>query len=117
MKPAPVMVTPAGTGTENERPLRLGGVGQSITRVAFSTAAADTRRDTEPPAAAEQAAYLEFLSGLAADGIALEGVLLYGLARPSLQPEAARLSTLPEAWLPAFGEKIEALGVAVRVHQ
>jgi WD40 repeat protein len=48
-----VTVEPAAGGGENERPLRLGGVGQSITRVAFSTAAADTRRDTEPPAAAE----------------------------------------------------------------
>ena len=53
---------------------------------------------------------------LAADGIILEGVLLYGLARPSLQPEAARLSALPKAWLLALGEKIEALGFAVRVH-
>jgi len=73
--------------------------------------------DGQPPADSEQLAYLDFLSSLAANGIALEGVLLYGLARPSLQPEARRLSTLPEAWLPAFGEQIEALGIAVRVHQ
>jgi len=72
--------------------------------------------DGQPPSATEQAAYLEFLSGLASDGIALEGALLYGLARPSLQPEAGRLSTLPEAWLPAFAKKIEALGIAAQVH-
>ncbi|MFM8443501.1 MAG: radical SAM protein [Methylococcus sp.] len=72
--------------------------------------------DGHPPPDSEQSAYLDFLSNLTADGIILEGVLLYGLARPSLQPEAARLSALPKAWLLALGEKIEALGFAVRVH-
>jgi hypothetical protein len=48
-------------------------------------------------------------------GIPLEGVLLYGLARPSHQPEADQLSALPKAWLEAFGERIRALGLAVSV--
>jgi wyosine [tRNA(Phe)-imidazoG37] synthetase (radical SAM superfamily) len=73
--------------------------------------------DGQPPPAAEQNAYLEFLAGLKADGIAIEGVLLYGLARPSLQPEAARLSALPGEWLRAFAERIEAQGFAARVHR
>jgi WD40 repeat protein len=49
-----VTVQPAaGDGGAHDKRLRLGGVGQSITRVAFSTTAADARRDAEPPAAAE----------------------------------------------------------------
>lgn len=44
-----------------------------------------------------------------------QGVLLYGLARPSLQLEAPRLSALPEAQLESFAARIRALGLPVRV--
>jgi len=40
--------------------------------------------------------------------------LLYGLARPSLQAEAPRLSALPHAQLEQFAQRIRALGVAVK---
>lgn len=73
--------------------------------------------DGQPPAEAEQAAYLEFLAGLQQDGVAVEGVLLYGLARPSLQPEAPRLSALPREWLDVFADRIRALGLAVRIYE
>ncbi len=73
--------------------------------------------DGQPLSETEQSAYLDFLTGLEADGIAIEGVLLYGLARPSLQPEAARLSALPEDWMSAFGARIESLGIRARVHR
>ena len=46
--------------------------------------------DGAGPDEAEQCAYLELLRGCKADGIALQGVLLYGLARQSFQPEAPR---------------------------
>ena len=72
--------------------------------------------DGQPPSAAEQTAYLEFLAGLEAQGIAVEGVLLYGLDRPSNQPEATRLEALPAAWLNDFGQRIEALGIRAKVH-
>jgi wyosine [tRNA(Phe)-imidazoG37] synthetase (radical SAM superfamily) len=72
--------------------------------------------DGQPPSETEQTAYLDFLSALQQDGIQIEGVLLYGLARPSLQPEAARLSALPAEWLEAFGKRIERLGMRVKVH-
>ncbi|MDD1649229.1 MAG: radical SAM protein [Methylococcaceae bacterium] len=72
--------------------------------------------DGAPPSEAEQRAYLHFLEGLQQDGLALEGVLLYGLARPSLQPEAARLSALPGDWLNAFGDRIRELGMAAQVN-
>jgi pyruvate-formate lyase-activating enzyme len=68
--------------------------------------------DGAPPAEAEVGAYLEFLAGVK-DAVA--GVLLYGLARPSLQPEAARLRRLPQSWLDALARKIEKTGLTVRV--
>ncbi len=71
--------------------------------------------DGEPPDAAEQAAYMAFLDESLTSGRALEGVLLYGLARTSFQPEAARLSPLPAGWLESFAQRIRALGLAVKV--
>lgn len=72
--------------------------------------------DGAAPEDAEVKAYLELLARAMAEGVPLKGVLLYGLARPSLQPEAPRLSRLPEAWLTALAARIEALGLAARVH-
>ena len=51
--------------------------------------------DGAPPSAAEQDAYLAVVRQLGRESIPLQGVLLYGLARPSMQPQASRLSTLP----------------------
>jgi wyosine [tRNA(Phe)-imidazoG37] synthetase (radical SAM superfamily) len=45
----------------------------------------------------------------------IQGVLLYGVARPSHQPEAIDIKQLPIAWLEAFAERIRALGVTVQV--
>ncbi|MGQ9684999.1 MAG: radical SAM protein [Thiobacillaceae bacterium] len=72
--------------------------------------------DGAPPAEAEVRAYLELLARARAEAVPLRGVLLYGLARPSLQPEASRLSRLPEDWLKALGRRIEALGLTVEIH-
>ena len=67
----------------------------------------------EPPDAAAQAAYLDLLT---AARERLAGVHLYGLARPSLQPEAPHLNALPAAWLESFAQRIrEQTGLAVRV--
>ncbi len=71
--------------------------------------------DGQEPGQAECDAYLDWLATHAAGREGLGGVLLYGLARPSHQPEAPRLSALPAAWLEAFAERIRALGLAVRV--
>jgi len=71
--------------------------------------------DGAPPSDAEQAAYLAAVARITQQGIPLQGVLLYGLARPSMQPQAGRLSTLPAAWLDAFAEKIRAAGLPVKV--
>jgi wyosine [tRNA(Phe)-imidazoG37] synthetase (radical SAM superfamily) len=71
--------------------------------------------DGQPPSEATQAAYLAFVREELAAGTPIADVLLYGLARPSMQPEAPRLSRLPEAWLQAFAQRIEAVGLPVVV--
>lgn len=70
----------------------------------------------KPPSESEIDAYLNFIKSLKNDGVSLQGVLLYGIARPSLQPEAPQLSQVSESWLVAYGEKIKALGLPVKTH-
>lgn len=71
--------------------------------------------DGEPPSAEERRAYLDFLRRCLERGIKLQGVLLYGLARPSLQPEAARLKNLPVAYFEDWVTGIEALGLEAKL--
>jgi len=71
--------------------------------------------DGAPPSDVEQAAYLAAVGRIRQESIPVQGVLLYGLARPSMQPQASRLSTLPVEWLEAFAEKIRAAGLPVKV--
>ena len=71
--------------------------------------------DGTPPSPAETAAYLAAVARIRRENIPLQGVLLYGLARPSLQPQAAHLSALPAAWLEAFADRIRAAGLPVKV--
>ncbi len=47
----------------------------------------------------------------------VKGVYLYGVARPSYQPEASFISRLPLDWLVAFAKKIRALGLTVHVSE
>lgn len=70
--------------------------------------------DGEPPSSEEREAYLKFVKGALEQGIALRGVLLYGLARPSMQPEAPRLSSVSSSWMEAFGGEIGRLGLPVK---
>jgi wyosine [tRNA(Phe)-imidazoG37] synthetase (radical SAM superfamily) len=62
--------------------------------------------DGEPPCNRDEEDYLEFISALLHDGHKPEGVLLYGLARPPMQPEAERLSAVSEKKMQAFAERI-----------
>jgi len=71
--------------------------------------------DGTPPSDVEQAAYLAAVKRIRQTGIPVQGVLLYGLARPSMQPQAGRLSALPADWLEAWAEKIRAAGLPVKV--
>jgi wyosine [tRNA(Phe)-imidazoG37] synthetase (radical SAM superfamily) len=72
--------------------------------------------DCQPPSEEEQRAYLEFLAELKAQGIAVEGVLLYSLARPSMQEEAGRLTPLPAEWMAELGNRIDEQGFSARIH-
>ena len=71
--------------------------------------------DDQPASPDERQAYLRFLARCRDESTPLQGVLLYGLARPSLQPEAPRLSPLPSAWLEAFASDIRQLGLTVKL--
>ena len=71
--------------------------------------------DGEPPGHQDENDYLEFLAGLLHDGITPQGVLLYTLARPSLQAEAPRLGALTAQQMEAFAARIRALGLAVKI--
>ncbi len=71
--------------------------------------------DGQPPSQDEVAAYLNFLTMLKQQQVPLRGVLLYGLARPSLQPEAAHLRALDEAWLQQMARRIRNTGFEVSV--
>jgi len=71
--------------------------------------------DDIPPGKQDEDDYLDFLRGLLQDGIKPQGILLYGLARPSLQAEAPRLLALSPEQMEAFATRIREVGVGVRV--
>ena len=71
--------------------------------------------DGKAPSKQDEDDYLALIGSLLGEGHQLQGVLLYGLARPSQQVEAPRLSALPEASLQGFADRIAALGLPVKV--
>ena len=71
--------------------------------------------DGGPPSAGELRAYTDFLRLAARRNIPLRGVLLYGLARPSLQAEAPRLAALPAGWMESFAAEVRGLGLEVKL--
>lgn len=68
--------------------------------------------DRIPPSEQELEAYLAILRAV---GRNLRGVHLYGIARPSMQPGAQRLSRLPESELQRVAAKIAEAGFSVNV--
>lgn len=104
---------------------RMNGTRIGLNRVARNLAIAATTCPTwiqtcvlaidgAAPSEAEQTAYTEFIAEQLAQGVPIRGVLLYGLARQSYQPEADRLSSLPASWLEAYAERIRALGLPAK---
>ncbi|MFU8789599.1 MAG: radical SAM protein [Methylobacter sp.] len=63
----------------------------------------------------EKSAFLALLKSIKARGCVLQGVMLYTLARPSLQPESVRLEKLSVEVLNAFADDIRLLGFDVSV--
>lgn len=70
--------------------------------------------DGEYPSENERESYLQFLLWLKEEGIKVNGVLLYGLARPSMQVEAPRLSAVSAEWMEEFANEIRHLDFSVR---
>lgn len=68
--------------------------------------------DGAAPDEHELRAYLDLLLPIAPQ---LAGVHLYGLARPSMQPEAPRLGRLPQVWMDGFADQLRTGGLTVRV--
>ena len=68
--------------------------------------------DGAPPSEEDITAYLSLVNQVKD---VVQGVHLYGFARPSYQAEAERLSRLPEEWLEAVAQRIRALGLTVFV--
>ncbi len=68
--------------------------------------------DGKPPSESHISAYIELLAEVKND---IKGVHLYGLARPSYQEEAPRLSRLPAESLEKIADKIRSLGLTVFV--
>ena len=69
--------------------------------------------DGIPPSESELAAYVEVLSLAGIERLA--GVQLYGLARPSMQPEAPRLSPLQQDRVEAIAARLRDQGLTVQI--
>lgn len=68
--------------------------------------------DGNPPAEDEVSAYIELLTGVSD---IVSGIHLYGLARPSMQPEAPRLTPVSAAWMEALAQRLRDRGLTVKV--
>lgn len=109
--------------TEPARILLLNGVhqktGVALERLQLTAGLAPTwvqtcmlAVDGQAPSELQIRDYLSVLSKVRGE---IRGVLLYGLARPSMQPGADRISALPENWMEGMGRRVAELGVSVQV--
>jgi len=71
--------------------------------------------DGAEPSDSEIDAYLQFIRRIKAESVPVRGVLLYGLARQSQQPEAAHLEPVSEVWMRHLAGQIERAGLAVQL--
>lgn len=114
-------VTPTGIRHINQVHLTLETL---YRRLAIVTRLCDTQLQTclfgrtdDSNGVLNRTAYLDFLIELQKRKIPLKGILLYGLARPSHQPEAAVLTRLPAGEIESFATMIRALGYSVRADE
>ncbi|PTN07946.1 radical SAM protein [Nitrosomonas aestuarii] len=70
--------------------------------------------NAQPPSEKETAAYLKFVDSLLQEGVPLKGVLVYGIIRPSFQPESESLSRVDKTWFDLFCNRIRKLGLEVK---
>lgn len=71
--------------------------------------------DGEAPSVQDEDDHLKFLNELLQFGAKPKGVLLYGIARASMQPEASRLKALSLEQMEGFAKRIRQLDLTVRV--
>ena len=71
--------------------------------------------DEKPPSVQEEDSYLRMIREILEQQIPIKGVLLYGLARQSHQPEAPHLSALTPEQLNAFADRIRSEGLPTEV--
>jgi wyosine [tRNA(Phe)-imidazoG37] synthetase (radical SAM superfamily) len=67
--------------------------------------------------APDEASIDAYLACVAQVKNSIEGVYLYGVARPSYQPEAAYVTRLSREWLEVMANRIRALGLTVHVSE
>lgn len=60
-------------------------------------------------------AYVQLIKEAKASDIPFKGVLLYGLARESMQPESSRLSPVDDDWFKTFANRLRGLDVKVNL--
>ena len=63
--------------------------------------------DNLPPSEGEIRSYIDFIMSLKQCDIAIQGVLLYGLARPSTQEEAKHIKPLDDGWMKLVAERVK----------
>jgi len=68
----------------------------------------------QPPSEKETVAYLNFVESLVLENVPLKGVLVYGIARPSFQPESKFLSRVDKNCFDLFCHRIKNIGLAVK---
>jgi wyosine [tRNA(Phe)-imidazoG37] synthetase (radical SAM superfamily) len=73
------------------------------------------REDGMPPLDNERQAYVDLVRQALQDGTQLQGVMLYPLARPSLQPGAEHLSAMSEQEMQSWAQPLRERGLEVRV--
>ncbi len=69
----------------------------------------------KPPSKPEVDAYINLLRATVSRKIPVKGVLLYGVERPSLQPEVKVIKKLPETWLQDLAFRINELSLEVTI--
>ncbi len=69
----------------------------------------------KPPSKSETDAYINLLKATVSRNIPVKGVLLYGVERPSLQPEVKVIKKLPASWLQEFALRIKELPLDVAI--
>ncbi|MEN9681326.1 MAG: hypothetical protein RLZZ627_1219 [Pseudomonadota bacterium] len=72
--------------------------------------------DGTPPTDEDREGFLGLIEAVKQSGRSPQGVLLYGLARPSQQPGAPRLGAIPTEWCDQLSRRLLDLGLEVRLN-